>query len=988
MSRTEDSYRTELINEINSSLLAPYRAYNSMQIKIINDDEKKKELNAEKREFDIVILDNAYVSDKKINPSRIEFVIETKKLNSKEDGIKQAEDAFVAFPSLIYTFATNFESLYYRKRNEQSDRISLKGKNINSKIKKVAEIIVSFINEEIKKKTIIKKETLSEKEIIETLKECMENIQNQMTELPDESKEELTKRTLIMWKNIDEKESKNKLQYNYKRAAAYIIIDQFLFYHLLQQKSKKYKLPELNPLDQNEDNPEMFYTKYINRAIKETGDYRPILDIDLLSFLPKSKNIIKILNEVIEKIKGLKIETQSSDFIGKIFHNMIPSEIRKPLAAYYTNSNAANLLARLSIKSETDKVCDLACGSGTLLVESYHVLYEKYKQQKDQNHSDEEIHRKLLEEQIYGNDITLFATHLAAINLAAQCLDGEINKINITTGNGLGIYPNNEYSSLLTFGKMNINIVEMKNTNDTNKKILFPYFDVVIMNPPFSKHKGMGKEMKDKIFEIMDHYKWFDNRDERKKYIDVKMGLHGYFILHADHFIEKEGRMAMVLPTSTFTSEYGKKIILYLKEKKYSIPFVIEKDTTNATFSEDCGFKEYIVIFEKGMLSDKNKTKLISIFDEILMENPLELYNSIISNKLSSNLRIREILTMELYSGKKWTELFNPQSESGLIEKINHKNKLESYQNNSSELKITYGFNGTYSEFLMIPNKYWDIQKLNSTTLKLIQKITDKNDEQKECTIPLKYCVPAIRKSENFNCLKAHPDCYVLNLPPELPFELSDFHRKYLHFCELLLEQKIEKDKKNGHKRVDIIKHSFDNKKFPWYSHASKNHCERTHNLFIIGKYGINTRKSLTFYSEEKCTVNNIIFGVICKNDKFYLSWIFSTLYLYLLTLKQQIISKGYFRMLLNDFDSMLFPKYDTFTEEEKQQLISKIEEIMKIPESELPTIPNQIGKQGIPMKERVELDNLWLKILGVPETEIDKIRDEMYSSILLYLNA
>jgi len=38
-------------------------------------------------------------------------------------------------------------------------------------------------------------------------------------------------------------------------------------------------------------------------------------------------------------------------------------------------------------------------------------------------------------------------------------------------------------------------------------------------------------------------------------------------------------------------------------------------------------------------------------------------------------------------------------------------------------------------------------------------------------------------------------------------------------------------------------------------------------------------------------------------------------------------------------------------------------------------------------MKERVELDNLWLKLLGIPENEIDKIRDEMYSSILLYLN-
>ncbi|KKK65405.1 hypothetical protein LCGC14_2974450, partial [marine sediment metagenome] len=69
---------------------------------------------------------------------------------------------------------------------------------------------------------------------------------------------------------------------------------------------------------------------------------------------------------------------------------------------------------------------------------------------------------------------------------------------------------------------------------------------------------------------------WFPEKINRKKYIDKNMGLHGYFLIHADHMLKKGGRIAMVLPTSTFTTDYTKKLLEFLQDKAYSINYVIE----------------------------------------------------------------------------------------------------------------------------------------------------------------------------------------------------------------------------------------------------------------------------------------------------------------------------------------------------------------------------------------------------------------------------
>ena len=1004
--RSEDDYRTELIDEINARIPHPYKAHNSKTIILDRNDPRVEVLNALKREFDIVILDEAFVSDREINPDRIEFAVETKPLDSTFTGISQAEDAFTAFPNLIITYATNFgNELYKREKDNPEIRLKTQAKALARKYVQIAEYIAS----DVKKIKDVKppQKEVSEERIIATLTDCMDRIQSQMTELAIENKSDITTRTLVMWKKYNEDNvDVSTLEYSVKRAASYIIVDQLMFYNLLQKKTTKYRLPPLEPINGNEDNPKMFSTKYIERAISDTGDYLPIFGIDMFELLPKSKNVIKAINDVIVKISKLKIETQSSDFIGKIFHSMIPSEIRKSLAAYYTGSAPAKLLALLTIKKETDKVCDLACGSGTLLIESYHVLYDLYKT-KNPDWADERIHKQIIESQIYGNDITLFASHLAAMNLASQYLDGEITKINITATDGLQITPRHSYGTIMDFVKSTE--VQSVSMDGKSYSIAYPFVNCVIMNPPFSRQEGMTDSILKNLTKAI--IQWFPNKNDRKKYINKKMGLHGYFLIHADHLIKKHGRIAMVLPSSTFTTVYTINLLRFFQEKKYGINYVIEILSKRSAFSEDATFKEFLVIFQKGVLNPKSQTHLVSINDEFSLNEVNEIYDIIVKKKESDILKLKTINTHTLYESAKWTMFFSDKTDLSFL----NSQKLEKYDENTSEIHITSGFHGTYSDFLMLPNKEWNIEELNTTTYKLIHHTLPREDEQRETRIPSSYLVPAIRKSSDANSLRTQANCYVLNLPYQLPRELLDFQRKYIYWAENQLNAKWEESKKKGHKRVLIVKKLTKKRnkqgemvidKTPWFSHAHKNGCDTKKGELVYCKKGRpKNRRSFTHLSENTITINHG-FGYIIysKSSKFYSSWMNSTLYLYCKFQNHRIISLGYYEMMVSDFNTLKFPKYDAFTEDERRLLIKAWESLADLSDDQVPFLPQQLGAvlvnkskkkkdpppdQVIPydrLPERVELDKAWLRALGDPEDKIDETINEIYDWLIDYM--
>ena len=100
-------------------------------------------------------------------------------------------------------------------------------------------------------------------------------------------------------------------------------------------------------------------------------DFNSIYRTNILGHISENQLVLDTLNRVIQAIKLLRAELITHDLAGRFFHDLLPFEVRKIFAAYYTHPNSADLLAGLTIGSWKDVVIDPACGSGTLLVSCY-----------------------------------------------------------------------------------------------------------------------------------------------------------------------------------------------------------------------------------------------------------------------------------------------------------------------------------------------------------------------------------------------------------------------------------------------------------------------------------------------------------------------------------------------------------------------------------------------------------------------------------------
>lgn len=136
-------------------------------------------------------------------------------------------------------------------------------------------------------------------------------------------------------------------------------------------------------------------------------------------------------------------------------------------------------------------------------------------------------------------------------------------------------------------------------TGETPEEIKLETYDVVIMNPPFTRHERMPKDYKEILFDRFKDY---------RQSLHGQMGYFGYFILLADRFLSENGKMVLVLPATALhvRSSEG---IRRLWSEKYHVEYII---TTwhRLVFSESVVFREILLIAKKTKTSSNLQTKI------------------------------------------------------------------------------------------------------------------------------------------------------------------------------------------------------------------------------------------------------------------------------------------------------------------------------------------------------------------------------------------
>ncbi|HEC91931.1 MAG TPA: hypothetical protein ENI51_02895, partial [Candidatus Atribacteria bacterium] len=539
----------------------------------------------------------------------------------------------------------------------------------------------SKLFEQLKERILLKKIKVDFRTIVKLIEGYVRDLNSIIYQIKAEELITEVVDKLDLFSSIGEIKDKETAKRQVINLASYLLFNQLLFYHIYRRKADSKRLLELEEIENIRD-----LQKYFDEITNI--DYQSIYRINILAHIPNKEVVINTLNEVIKAIKLLRAEHITHDLAGRFFHDLIPFEVRKVLAAFYTHPIAAEILAGLTIDSYDEMVIDPACGSGTLLVAAYRRKQELY--QKLYGYKDlRKMHKKFIENDLTGIDIMPFAAHITTINLTMQNIEQETNVVRIGTKDsldfakslktmeftkkGLRITPYTETIQETLFGISEQKIKKEGAIAPEGKGIQFYLkpVDVVIMNPPFSDREKMPEEMREKL-----------KKNPLGNICGHQVNLWGYFLALADLLLKPGGKIGAVIPINIARGKATEKIRKFLLEN-YHIKYIV-KPVGDIAFSEGAAFRDVLLIAEKRKPKKDDVTKIVFLKKSIRTSNieDIECLISLIRREesfVNENLEIRSIRHEDLLSFK---DNLMPVLSQGmkigidLFEKIKNSDKL------------------------------------------------------------------------------------------------------------------------------------------------------------------------------------------------------------------------------------------------------------------------------------------------------------------------
>ena len=379
-------------------------------------------------------------------------------------------------------------------------------------------------------------------------------------------------------------------------------------------------------------------------------NYWPIFAIgrDILQQIPAAQagRILEVLEYRVGEVGGSGIDN-AHDLTGRVFQRLISD--RKYLATFYTLPPSAALLARLAV-SKLDgvdwgdagaigklRVGDFACGTGALLS----AVYEQIAARHEQAGGDPEaIHAAMMEEVLYGCDVMPSAIHITGSTLSGI-------QPNIGFGNSrLYTMPyGRQHDGSVKIGSLELlqssSVMTLFNTSDpalrtgsageetaaqVSVDVPDGAFDLVIMNPPFTRNTGQEGEhigTSNRAFAAF-NASGSDQKNMGKRLDRLKTGTcyHGNagiasaFAALGSRKLKRGGILALVLPLSAAAglSWQGFRKMLATDYTDVSV-LSIAADGNDMSFSSDTGMAECLVVARKVMdrQSEANRAQFTSL---------------------------------------------------------------------------------------------------------------------------------------------------------------------------------------------------------------------------------------------------------------------------------------------------------------------------------------------------------------------------------------
>ena len=396
-------------------------------------------------------------------------------------------------------------------------------------------------------------------------------------------------------------------------------------------------------------------------------DYRPVFETGIIALeaLPAVPNMVLAIQRLADTVAGIsqRVAGLRHDLLGRIFHRVL--DTARYDGSFYTSTAAAVLLASLALREEDGdwgdpnaianlRICDPACGTGTLLMAASERIRGLRMAVGPLKREDEEaLGLCLVEDVLWGYDVNLTATHMAASAIGMLSPKTSFSRMNIHRTR-LGLHEGEARLGSLDFlaGKPQLvfwpsRISEQVENGEGNGRKP-PPMDLVIMNPPFTRDslrhdqfsRAEEKAIKEREKEMLDDQAVCAEGTPGGELFRAAArlsGSSGPFVVLADRMCKADsGILAVILPTVMMTNPSAFALRKYLAQRFHIETIVSSHDPKRIFFSENTSIGEILLVCRRWNGSGvKPPTNVVN-----LVENPKNALESLdVSRRIEQAIR-------------------------------------------------------------------------------------------------------------------------------------------------------------------------------------------------------------------------------------------------------------------------------------------------------------------------------------------------------------